>query len=241
MATLELTRPDRLNAIRRQTLEELAAALTEIERAPEVGVVIVTGAGRAFCAGADIGEIDGQDQAAGDAFTREGQEVFDRLAASPVVSIAAVHGYALGGGLELAMACDRRIAASSAQVGQPEAALGHLPAWGGTQRLPRLVGRAAALRMMITGRRVPAAEALQLGLVDEVVADGRLTEVVQERAAELAAPAAAVVRAIKAAVDAGQRAGLSAGLHAERLGMSLCRGLPESNRRRSEFLTHNQA
>jgi enoyl-CoA hydratase/carnithine racemase len=241
VATVELTRPKRLNAIRRETLEQLSDAMDAVERSSTVGVLVVTGAGRAFCAGADVAEIDGLDQLGSDAFTRDGQELFDRIAASSVLSLAALQGYALGGGLELAMACDLRIAADSALLGQPETALGHLPAWGGTQRLPRLVGRGVALQLMLSARRVPGAEALRLGLVDEVVEEAELSAVVQERAHTLARTPAAVIRAVKAAVDAGQRSGLAAGLRAERLGMALCRDSGDSGERRAQFLTSKHA
>ncbi|OZM77904.1 hypothetical protein CFP66_33080 [Pseudonocardia sp. MH-G8] len=238
VAHVTLDRPDRLNAIRSQTLTELAAVLDHLDAEPTVGVLVIEGAGRAFCAGADVAEIDRLDDAGGDAFSRRGQQVFDRIATGPLVAVACVHGYALGGGLELAMACDVRLAARSAFLGQPESGLGHLPAWGATQRLPGLVGWATALGLFLSGRRVNAAEALRLGLVDEVADDELFQETTRQWIARLSAAPVAVSRAVKEAMAAGQRAGRDAGFGAERAGMAVCRGRADSVQRRARFLTH---
>jgi enoyl-CoA hydratase len=170
VTTVTLNRPRVLNALDRATFAGLEDAFNEIERDAGVRCVIVTAAGeRAFCAGADIHELNGLGADGALAFMALGQRLFDRIAQSPKPTIAAINGYALGGGLELAMACDIRIAATTAAVGQPEITLGSLPGWGGTQRLPLLVGLGRARELILTGRIIEAAEAERIGLVSQVV------------------------------------------------------------------------
>jgi enoyl-CoA hydratase len=236
LAVVTLNRPARLNALRGSTLAELDAALTLLERSAPGAVVLLRGAGRAFCSGADIAEIDASDDVGSDEFTRQGQALFDRVEASPLVSVAVVHGYALGGGLELAMACDFRLAARSSALGQPEAALGHLPAWGGTRRLPRLIGRGKALELILTGERLTADQACSLGLVDRVVEDEDLESAAFELAHGFAQRPSTVIRAVKQAVAAGLSGGPAAGHQAERTGMALCRTRPSSLDNRKNFL-----
>ena len=172
IATITVTREDALNALNGQLMMELALALELAEADLNVGALIVTGAGRAFVAGADISEFT----QIGDAFTgREhslaGQDLMNSLAAMPIPTIAAINGFALGGGLELALACDLRVVATGARLGLPEVGLGIIPGYGGTQRLPRLIGQGRALDLILTGRHVDADEALALGLVNRVVDD----------------------------------------------------------------------
>lgn len=169
IATLTVNRPDKLNALNGRLIEELAQAVEALRADEAVGGVLVTGAERAFVAGADIGELAGLTPATGQALAARGQEVFGRIASSPKPVIAAVNGFALGGGCELAMACHVRVASERAKFGQPEVRLGLVPGYGGTQRLSRLVGRGAALRLLLTGDMIDAPEALRLGLVDQVV------------------------------------------------------------------------
>lgn len=236
LAILMLNRSARLNALRRSTLAELDAALTQLEQSGSAAVVLVQGSGRAFCSGADIAEIDASDEAGSDEFTRQGQALFDRLTASPLVSVAVIHGYALGGGLELAMACDFRLAARSSRLGQPEASLGHLPAWGGTHRLPGLVGRGKALELILTGDQLTADQACSLGLIDRVVEDEDLDSAASRLAQSLTQRPPAVIRAVKQAVTAGLAGGSVAGHQAERAGMALCRTSPSSSENRRNFL-----
>ncbi len=204
------------NALNREVLAGLRRALTELEEDPEVGAAVVTGAGeKFFVAGADIGEfvLDGPDA------TREkiadGQRLTLEMESSRLPLVAAVNGYALGGGLELAMACDLRLAAATSRVGQPEILLGIIPGWGGTQRLPRLVGRGRALELLLTGEQIDAETALRLGLVNRVVAPERLRAEAQELAEKLAAQAPRAVAAIKGAVAAGIDRPLATGLGEE--------------------------
>ena len=216
VARLTITRPAALNALNRQVLDDLAEALGMLENDPGIRVVVVTGAGRAFVAGADIGEIAAlPDGLAAEAFSRYGQRVFHRLAESRLVSIMAINGYALGGGLELALAGDLRLMAESARVGQPEIGLGIIPGFGGTQRLARLIGEGRALELVLTGRQIPAGEALRLGLVNQVLADGELLASAEQLAAELAARAPLALAAAKRAVRGGLDHELAAGLAGE--------------------------
>ncbi len=169
IAWVTFSRPKALNALAADVLREIAEVTEVIAEDPEVRVAVFTGEGKAFVAGADISEINAlKDVFIGREFALAGQEVMNHIAALPVPTIAAVNGYALGGGLELALACDLRVAASGARLGLPEVGLGLIPGFGGTQRLPRLIGVGRALDLILTGRHVPAEEALQLGLVNRV-------------------------------------------------------------------------
>src|SRR5688572_16148538 len=170
IATITVNRPSVRNALNVATMEELASAFDRVKADAAIRVVIVTGAGeKAFVAGADISEIAALTESTGEEFSRRGQAGFDRIESLGKPVIAAVNGYALGGGCELAMACTLRIAAENAVFGQPEVKLGVIPGYGGTLRLPRLIGKSRALQLLLTGETIPAQEALTLGLVDAVV------------------------------------------------------------------------
>jgi len=172
VAWITFTRPKALNALAADVLREIAEVTEVIAEDPEVKVAVFTGEGKAFVAGADIAEIHAlKDVFIGREFALGGQEVMNHIAALPVPTIAAINGYALGGGLELALACDLRVAAKKAKLGLPEVGLGLIPGFGGTQRLPRLVGVGRAFDLILTGRHVPAEEALALGLVNRVADD----------------------------------------------------------------------
>jgi enoyl-CoA hydratase len=176
IATITINRPDKLNALNGALIGELGAAIDNAVADPEVAGVILTGAGRAFVAGADISELADQTPVGGVQRARFGQEIFGRFERSPKPVIAAVNGFALGGGCELAMACHLRIASEAAKFGQPEVKLGILPGYGGTQRLPRLIGMGRALQLLMTAEVIDAAEAYRIGLVNKVVsADALLT------------------------------------------------------------------
>jgi enoyl-CoA hydratase len=172
IATITLSRPEKLNALNDVTLSELGRAVEEVRGRADVGGVIITGAGRAFVAGADIAELRAKSATAAYAMARQGQEVFRRIETSPKPFVAAVNGFALGGGCELAMACHVRIASDAAKFGQPEVKLGVIPGYGGTQRLARLAGRGRALQLLLTGEMVDAQEAYRIGLVNRVVGTG---------------------------------------------------------------------
>ena len=175
VATLTVNRPDKLNALNDLTVSELGAAIEEIRRRDDVGGAIVTGAGtKAFVAGADIAELAQQGPVEGRERARRGQDVLRQIETSPKPVIAAINGFALGGGCELAMACHVRIAAEHAKFGQPEVKLGIGPGYGGSQRLPRLVGQGRALELILTGEMISAHEAHRIGLVNAVVPAGEL-------------------------------------------------------------------
>jgi len=168
-AVLRLNRPDALNALSFSIIDEIAAALDDIESS-DARALLITGAGdRAFCAGADIKELTGRSLIAQKQGAEKGQRTFDRISRLPMPSIAVINGFAFGGGLELAMACTFRMATANAKMGLPEIKLGLVPGYGGTQRLPRLVGEGRALDMILTGRSVSSDEAFSIGLVNRLV------------------------------------------------------------------------
>jgi enoyl-CoA hydratase len=169
IATLTVNRPDKLNALNDATIAELGVAIAEARTRDDVAGVILTGAGRAFVAGADISELATRTAAEAKALAQRGQEIFRRFEQSPKPTLAAVNGFALGGGCELAMSCHIRIASDAAKFGQPEVKLGLVPGYGGTQRLARLVGKGRALQLLLTGEMIDAQEALRIGLVNRVV------------------------------------------------------------------------
>ncbi len=174
IATLTVNRPDKLNALNAALIGELGAAIDEMQGRDDVAGIVLTGAGRAFVAGADIAELAGIGALEGQRLARRGQEVFRRFEISPKPTVAAVNGFALGGGCELAMACQIRVASDAAKFGHPEVKLGLIPGYGGTQRLPRLVGRGRALQLLMTGEMIDAQEAFRIGLVNRVVAPDQL-------------------------------------------------------------------
>ena len=174
IATITVNRPDKLNALNGETIGELGAVIEQVRADDSVGGVILTGAGRAFVAGADISEMKDQTPLEAKRRALRGQEIFRRYETSPKPVIAAVNGFALGGGCELAMACHVRIASEAAKFGQPEVKLGIVPGYGGTQRLARLVGKGRALQLLLTGEMIDAQEALRIGLVNRVVPTGDL-------------------------------------------------------------------
>jgi enoyl-CoA hydratase len=174
---LAVHRPEVRNALNRETLSEIEDCARRFVDDPDSGALIVTGSGeKSFIAGADIQELAVLDPRAAEQISRFGQRVFDVLEESPKPVIAAINGYALGGGCELALACHLRLASENAEMGLPEVMLGIIPGYGGTQRLPRLVGMGRALELILTGRRIAAAEAERIGLVNRVVPRDRLLE-----------------------------------------------------------------
>lgn len=213
---LTVNRPDKLNALNRQTLETLDQAFAAAATDDAVRVVVLTGAGaKAFVAGADIAEMNRLTPPQGRDFSLLGQRLMQRIERMPKPVVAMVNGYALGGGLELAMACHLRVAAESARLGQPEINLGLIPGFGGTQRLLRLAGRAAALELCLLGSPVTAARASELGIVNRVVADAELEAQTLEIAGQLARSAPLALRGVLDAVLAGGECALEQGLEFE--------------------------
>jgi enoyl-CoA hydratase/carnithine racemase len=216
VATIRLDRPP-MNALNAQVQGEIAAAAAQAAADPEIRAVILYGGDKVFAAGADIKEMAEASYAQMAAVTRRLQESFTAVAKIPKPVVAAVTGYALGGGLELALCADFRVAGESARVGQPEILLGVIPGAGGTQRLPRLIGPARAKDIVYTGRFVGAQEALAIGLVDQVVPDAEVYQAARDLVARYAAGPAAALRAAKQAIDEGLEVNLDTGLEIERL------------------------
>jgi enoyl-CoA hydratase len=213
---ITLNRPDKLNALNHATLTELHAAFEAAGMDDGVRVVVLTGAGpKAFVAGADIAEMNGLSPVQARDFSRHGQRLMTRIEQLGKPVLAMVNGFALGGGLELAMACHLRIAADSAKLGQPEVNLGLIPGFGGTQRLLRLAGRSATLELCLLGTPVDAARAAQIGLVTRVVPADQLEAETQKWAEQLAEAAPQALRGVLDAVLLGGEAPLEAGLDYE--------------------------
>ena len=206
VATVTLNRPKVLNALNQAMLYELEELFTELDLHRDVQVILLRGAGeKAFAAGADISELASGDASTGEQLAGRAQRIFRRIETMGKPVIACIHGFALGGGCELALACTLLLANHGARLGQPEIKLGLIPGYGGTQRLPRLVGRGAALKLLLTGTIIDGSEALRIGLVDELI-DGDMDQLV-DRAQELATLIAGMpplaVRAMIEAVDRG--------------------------------------
>jgi enoyl-CoA hydratase len=216
IATLTVNRPPALNALNRAVLEEMARVLREVRHDPAVRVLIVTGTGdRAFVAGADIAAMAEMSAVEGLEFSRLGHRVMQTFEDLPIPVIAAVNGFALGGGLELAMACDLIIASEKARFGQPEINLALIPGFGGTQRLPHRIGHARARELVMTGEMIDAKTALELGLVNQVVPPGELVEAARKLANKLAAKSPLALRQAKAALRASFTMEEDAGLRFE--------------------------
>jgi enoyl-CoA hydratase len=212
IATLTVNRPDKLNALGDAVIAELGRAIEELRARDDVGGIVLTGAGRAFVAGADIAELSAKSPLEAQTLAAKGQAVFRRFETSPKPVVAAVNGFALGGGCELAMACHVRVAAEGAKFGQPEVKLGICAGYGGTQRLPRLVGRGRALQLLLTGEMIDAAEAHRIGLVNKVVPNGEAVSAAQEMLRQMLANGPLALALTIEAVDRGLDAGLEAGL-----------------------------
>lgn len=242
VAVLTLNRPKVLNALNAALLAELDSALDALGADDAVRAVIVTGAGeKAFAAGADIQELAAVSGVEGQALAARGQGVFKKLETMGKPVIAAINGFALGGGCELAIAATVRVASETARLGQPEVKLGLIPGYGGSQRLPRLVGKGAALKMLLTGEMVSAAEALRIGLVDEVVPAAELMARARALAAMMAGMAPVAVRLCLAAVHAGYDLPLDEALAHEAALFGICCGTADKAEGTKAFLEKRTA
>ena len=236
VAILTVNRPDKLNALNDQVREDMLAALAQIENDDSLGVVVITGAGeKSFIAGADISEFEGRtpfDQR----HAMRSPRIFDIMSSFPKPVIAMINGFCLGGGCELAMSCDLRIATEKARFGQPEIKLGLIPGGGGTQRLPRLVGTGHALRLILTGDMIGAAEAQAIGLVEMVVPHDELRAKTLELAQKIAAMSPLTVKVAKEAVRASEKMSLEEGIVYERDLFCLCFSTEDKNEGVDAFL-----
>lgn len=216
IAIITINRPKSLNALNSETLSELGDIASVIEKSREIKVVILTGSGqKAFVAGADISEMVNASAQEGRAMALLAAETFNRFENMPQITIAAVNGYALGGGCEISMACDIRIAAENAKFGQPEVNLGILPGFGGTQRLPRLVGKGRAKELIFTTDQIDAQEAYRIGLANKVVPQEALLDVCMEMAKKIISKASFAVTLAKQAINTGMDTDLDSGLKLE--------------------------
>ena len=197
IALITISRPEALNALNTRFFNEMDAAVAEISEKKNVKVMIITGEGKAFVAGADIAEMVDMTPEQGSAFSKVGQNTFSSLEKMEIPVIAAINGFVLGGGLELAMGCDFRIASSKAKFGQPEVNLGMIPGYAGTQRLPRLVGLADALLLLMSGDMINAADALRIGLIQKVTEPEELMDEVMKIAKTIASKGPKAVRKVK--------------------------------------------
>ncbi len=242
VTTITINRPDKLNALNDAVITELGEAAEQAARDDATQAVIITGAGsKAFVAGADIEELSACDPARAEALSRKGSSVFRRFETLPKPVIAAVNGFALGGGCELAMACHVRIAAENARFGQPEVKLGTCPGYGGTVRLPRLVGRGRAIELLTTGVMIDASEALRIGLVNRVVPADQLRAEAENLARTMIEQGPLAVAACLALVDAQEELGLDAALEAESVRFGALAGTADFREGTEAFLTKRKA
>jgi enoyl-CoA hydratase len=215
IATVTINRPDKLNALNSAVLAALSAIMARLMDDASVGVVIITGAGRSFVAGADISEIAEEQPEGLKDFALRGQKIFRAIEQSPKPVIAAVNGFALGGGCELALACHLRVASTKAKFGLPEVKLGLIPGYGGTQRLPRIVGRGVALRLIMSGEPIDGTEAHRIGLADGIAEPDALLASARALATTILANGPVAIAAALRAVDSGMDASLDEGLAVE--------------------------
>lgn len=235
VAIIWLNRPERLNTINREMLDALHAQFTELERDEQVRTVILTGAGeRAFSAGADVTQFPSLMAVDAEALMRYGQIVFQQIDECSKPVVAAINGYALGGGLELALACDFRIVAQHVKLGQPEITLANLPGWGGTQRLPRIIGEPLAKELILTGRLVDASEALSIHLAHQVCESSEVLDAALRFAARYVQYAPTALTFAKRAIHAARPA--NEGYIVERQGVGLCFTTPEQHEAIDNFL-----
>lgn len=223
IATVTINRPDKLNALNAQAKSELREVFTQIKTDNSIDVVVLAGAGeKAFVAGTDIKELTVLNSETGKELSARGQEVFDLIENLGKPVIAAVNGYALGGGCELALACHIRIASENAKFGQPEVNLGIIPGYGGTQRLARLIGRGRAMELILTGNQIDAQEALRIGLVNKVVSQSELLAVATNMAQLIAGKGQVAIRMALKAVNMTQETTLSDGQNLESSLFGVC-------------------
>ena len=222
IATITLNRQEALNAFNKEVIEEILQALEDIKADENIRVVILTGAGeKAFSAGADIKAMKGMNALKARELSLMGEKLCNALENLEKPVIAAINGYALGGGLEVAMACDIRIASENARMGQTEINIGLIPGWGGTQRLPRLIGKTKAKELIFTGKIIDAKTAEQLGIVNMVVPSDKLKEAVHQFALELASKAPVALKVAKSLINKGSEISLDAAIALEREGFGV--------------------
>ncbi len=242
IAYVTVNRPDKLNALNMATMEELRSAFHTIKGADDIRVVIFTGAGeKAFIAGADINELAKHNPVEAKEYTHRGQSVLNLIENCGKPVIACINGFALGGGCEIAMACTMRLASENAKLGQPEVKLGIIPGYGGTQRLPRLVGKGLAMQLVLAGEQITAQEALRIGLVNEVVPQGELISRAEAIAKKIIANAPLAVQYAMEAVNKGMEMTLAEGLFLEATLFGVCCATEDKKEGTTAFLEKRAA
>lgn len=241
VAVLTINRPKALNALNTEVLKELDCALDQLETAAGVDVIIITGQGKAFVAGADIAQMRDLNAEEGRKFGNLGQQIFRKIEKMEKPVIAAVNGFALGGGCELAMSCDMRIASEKAKFGQPEVGLGIIPGFSGTQRLPRLVGVGKAKELILTGNMINAEEAERIGLVNKVVKSEDLITEALALANKIAANAPMAVRYANIAINRGIETDIETGIEIEADLFGLCFATKDQKEGMTAFLEKRKA
>jgi enoyl-CoA hydratase len=242
IAYVTIDRPKVLNALNMVTMQELHQVFTELKEDKEIRVVILTGAGeKAFVAGADINELAKNDPVEAKAYTHRGQAVLDLIENLGKPVIACINGFALGGGCEIAMACTMRLASENARLGQPEVKLGLIPGYGGTQRLPRLVGTGLAMQILLTGEMISAQEAHRVGLVNEVVPADKLIARAEEIAARIIGNAPLAIQYCMEAVNRGMNMTLQEGLFLEATLFGMCCATEDKKEGTTAFLEKRAA
>src|SRR5438067_11757211 len=242
IAYMTIERPQVLNALNTATMSELRAVFTQLKHDRGVRVVILTGAGeKSFVAGADIGELQKNNPVEAKEYTHRGQEVLDLIENLGKPVIACINGFALGGGCEIAMACTMRLAGENAKLGQPEVKLGIIPGYGGTQRLPRLVGKGIAMQLLLTGEMISAQEAHRIGLVNEVLAPAELIPRAEAIAQKIIANGPLAVQYTMEAVNKGMETPLAEGLYLEAVLFGAACATEDKREGTSAFLEKRQA
>jgi 3-hydroxypropionyl-coenzyme A dehydratase len=237
IAIVRVNRPEKLNAMNIDTIKEMGNVMDQLDKDDSIKVVIVTGAGeKAFSAGADIEYMSKISALEAEQYALTGHATLNKIENLSKPVIAAVNGYALGGGCELALSCDIRIASKNAAMGQPEVTIGICPGWGGTQRLMRVVGPARAKELIYTGKRIGADEAFQMGLVNKVVELPQLMEECMNMAKEIAKNSVTAVRVSKTLLNRGMDSDINTGLKLEIFGWSLCFTHPDREQRMTAFV-----
>lgn len=241
IAVLTISRTEALNALNQQVLDELDAALDQVMKEAEVRALIITGEGRSFVAGADIAVQSTLDAAGGRAWGRRGSEIFRKLEKMEIPTIAAVNGFALGGGCELALACDLIVASTRAKFGQPEVGLGITPGFSGTQRLPRRIGIARAKELIFTGGMIDGQEAVRIGLANKVVEPEQLMDSARELAERIVKNAPIAVKYAKACIDRGTGVDLDTGISIENELFAMCYATEDQKEGMQAFLNKRPA
>lgn len=242
LALVSIRRPEKLNALNQAVISELGEAFRMAREDPSVKALILTGAGeKAFVAGADIGELASLDALEAERLSRRGQKIFRMLETMRKPSVAAINGFALGGGLELAMCCTIRIASPNAKLGQPEVKLGIVPGYGATQRLPRLIGQGRALELLLSGESIDAAEAHRIGLVNAIAPQTELIVAAKQWAGKVIANGPLAVALTMESVDCGANAGLLEGLRFESMAFGLTAASEDRREGTKAFLEKRKA